>query len=284
MDYVQIVDYIVNFITNFPNYPIPQHLHIYLEKWYPYIITFLIIFIIFYVINRYRFKYNLFENHSLLIFVIAFIFWAEFLVVPRLDITGPSNAPTKTGVITWIIVLSLLAVVLFLVSLRSNGCIKLPGDDYQDVNDIIRVIGKFAVFFSFFCFIFFCTLSVTSYDGSLTIGRVSCDIDSEYKIGPQINTLVNMGGPDTGLCITLLSEKPGDLKEISSLNLSSRDSKNQINNTLKSSECLTGKAIDAGKYNIFINTTSLDSGYYNLRLENIKYKQINSVYTFYLSE
>ncbi|WP_156161115.1 MULTISPECIES: hypothetical protein [unclassified Methanosarcina] len=206
-------------------------------------------------------------------------------MVPRLDIMGPSqiNAPTKMDVITWTIVLFLIAVLLFLVSLRFNGYIKLPDDYYQDVNDIIGVIRTFVVFLSFFCFIFFCTLSVTSYDGNLTIGRVSCDIDSEYKIGSLVSTLVNMGGPDTGLCITVSSEKPGDLKEISSLNLNSRDSKNQINNTLKSSGCLTGKAIDAGKYKIDINTTSLDPGYYNLRFENTKYKQINSVYTFYLS-
>jgi hypothetical protein len=46
---------------------------------------------------------------------------------------------------------------------------------------------------------------------------------------------------------------------------------------------LIGKATDKGKYNIFINTTSLAPGYYNLRLENAKYKQINSVNTFYLS-
>lgn len=206
-------------------------------------------------------------------------------MVTRLEIMGTSkfDVPTKITMIACAAIFFLLAVILFLVSLRFNGYIRLPEDDYVEVNDIIRGIGKIAISLSFFCFIFFCTLYATSYDGSLTIGHISCDTDSEYKVGHLVSVIVNMGGPDTGLFITLSSEKPGTLKEMSSLSLNSNDSKDQINSTLKSNGCLTGKAIDAGKYKIDINTTSLNPGYYNLRLENARDKQINSVNTFYLS-
>lgn len=285
MDYISTFYDIIKVVTDFLNYPIPEYLYIYLEKWYPYFITFFIIFLMICIIKRSRFRYYLYKNHFLLIFVIAFIFWAEFMVVPRLEIMGPSRSdiPTKTTMIICAVILFLLAITLFLLSLRFNGYIRLSNNDYQNRNDIIRGAGKIIILFSFFCFVFFCTLFATSYDGSLTIGHISCDTDSEYKIGHLVSTTVNAGGPDTGLLITLSSEKPGTLKEISSLSLNSSDSMNQINSTLKSNGCLTGKAIDEGKYKIDINTTSLDPGYYNLRLENAKYKQINSVNTFYLS-
>lgn len=43
MDYISTFYNIIKIVTDFLNFPIPERLYIYLEKWYPYFISFLFI-------------------------------------------------------------------------------------------------------------------------------------------------------------------------------------------------------------------------------------------------
>ncbi|AKB50033.1 hypothetical protein MSBRW_0780 [Methanosarcina barkeri str. Wiesmoor] len=286
MDITPTLDEITRCINYFLTFPIPEKLYLFLGIWYPYLITFLLIAIVFYFIKRsLTFRYYIDGDYIILKIVFVFLL-ASVVFVPLcgMNLLMPN--------IPWAIIFTfgflLLTIFLIIFSFFYHGIIPdyfhLSEDKPLFIHDIFIPIAKVTSLLFVFCLILSGVLAITSYDGTLKIGHISYDTDSEYKIGHLVDIPVKMGGPDTGLLITLSSEKPGTLKGISSLNLSSSDSNNQINNTLKSNGCLTGKAIDAGEYKIDINTTSLDPGYYNLRLENAKYKQINSVKTFYLSK
>lgn len=285
MDITPTLDEIARGINYFLTFPIPEKLYIFLGIWYPYLITFLIITITFYFIKR-SFIFKYYNNDDYITFKFIYVCMLASFVFVALGFIN-----LRIPNIPWAIILTFvflfITVFLIIFSIFYHGIIPdyfhLSEDEPLYIRDIFIPIAKTTSLLFVFCLILSSVLVITSYDGNLTIGHISCDTDSEYKVGQRVSVIVSVGGPDTGLLITLLSEKPGTLKEISSLNLNSSDSKDQINSTLKSNSYLTGKAIDTGKYKIDINTTSLDPGYYNLRLENVRDKQINSVNTFYLS-
>lgn len=106
-------------------------------------------------------------------------------------------------------------------------------------------------------------LSITSLRGNVVI-----DMQSVYqKSNLEIPVLIRITGQDTGLNISLFKEVAGNLSEITniSLGMSSIDENIKINNYI------IANGLGNGKYNIFINTTNLDPGYYELRGERETY-------------
>ena len=113
----------------------------------------------------------------------------------------------------------------------------------------------------------------------MNFGSVSADISYKYKIGGPSTIHAKIGGPDTGLFVSLLHDDPDSLKPVSSLYLYSNNSNTQFNNTL------SGYSLGAGNYYISLNnTTSLPPGSYRLMFESPKYKWINSSKSFFLTQ
>lgn len=272
------IETIIQWIKFSTTVSIPESLYIYLDRWYPYHLIFLLIAILFYF-TRSSIRRYIDSGYFPLTVPIIFLAWAEITVFSIFDFYFSSHypLPTETTVINAAIILLLLAIILFLVSLRNNGCINLS-DEIEDVSHIIRIVSKVFLLFGSFCFILFLILYATSYDENLKIGGISVDIDSKYKIGNPATIYVKIGGPDTGLSVSLLNDDPDGLKQVSSLCLYSNNSSTQFNNTL------IGYSQGAGDYIISLNNTnSLSSGHYRLMFENPKYKWINSSRSFFLS-
>ncbi len=112
--------------------------------------------------------------------------------------------------------------------------------------------------------------SIVPSDTNVTYGHISANVKSEYIVGDMNSIPVKIGGPDTGLSVTLLSDDLNGLKEISSVILYSNNTSTQFNGTL------IGNALETGDYLISLNnTTSLPIGHYRLIFENPKYNSIN---------
>ena len=96
-------------------------------------------------------------------------------------------------------------------------------------------------------------------------GHVTVDMNSIcYKSDAEIPVLIQITGPDTNLSIYLLKEESDhSLYEYDSITLIS--GYYHSNKTVSGNQSvLLGKAIGSGNYNVFINTTNLSRGYYEL--------------------
>lgn len=110
-------------------------------------------------------------------------------------------------------------------------------------------------------------------------GRVTVDMgDVYYKNDVPIPVLIRVTGPNTGLSIELLKEESSNLRPIASIDYLEP----QHNLKTTSNNSLVGSAMGSGKYNVFINTTNMTTGYYELICIRPKYEKIYGVRGFYL--
>lgn len=119
--------------------------------------------------------------------------------------------------------------------------------------------------FGFHTLIFLLVLLIPIVFYSPLQGHVTMDMESIcYKSDAEIPVLIQITGPDTNLSICLLKEESDhSLYEYDSITLISRYY--HSNKTVSGNQSvLLGKAIGSGKYNVFINTTNLSMGYYEL--------------------
>ena len=113
-------------------------------------------------------------------------------------------------------------------------------------------------------------------------GHVTVDMGGiYYKNDAPIHVLIHVTGPNTGLSIQLFQEN-------SNHNLSLNDSitlspeRNQSKTVSGENSTLVGNALDYGTYNVFINTTNLSAGYYELVCKRQKYEKTYGARGFYL--
>lgn len=93
-------------------------------------------------------------------------------------------------------------------------------------------------------------------------GDVQIDIGNiYYKNDTQIPVLIQVTGPNTGLYIELLKEQSNNLSRIAYIDYLEP----QHNLKISSNNSLVGNTLDFGKYSVFINTTNLTTGYYELK-------------------
>ncbi len=93
-------------------------------------------------------------------------------------------------------------------------------------------------------------------------GDVQIDMANiHYKNDTQIPVLIQVTGPNTGLSIELFKEQSNILSRIAYIDYL------EPQHTLKTSSnnSLVGNTLDVGKYSVFINTTNLTTGYYELK-------------------
>ena len=115
-------------------------------------------------------------------------------------------------------------------------------------------------------------------------GHVTVDMDSIcYKDGTPIPVLIQVTGPNTGLSVYLSKEESGnnltqkDLIEYLNPEHNEKRTVSGDNNSI-----LSGNALGDGKYSVFINTTNLPTGYYEIKSVRLKYTEKYGVKGFYL--
>lgn len=111
-------------------------------------------------------------------------------------------------------------------------------------------------------------------------GDVQIDIGNiHYKNDTQIPVLIQVTGPNTGLSIELLKEQSNNLSRIAYIDYLEP----QHNLKISSNNNLVGNTLDFGKYSVFINTTNLTTGYYELKCVRPGYSR-GTYESFYLLE
>lgn len=105
-------------------------------------------------------------------------------------------------------------------------------------------------------------------------GHVEVDVDTiYYKSDATIPVSIQVTGPNTNVSIKLSQTESNKPIDFISLGL-------KHNNTVDPNHILIGNTLGAGKYAVFINTTDLDAGYYELNVTRIKYS--GAIRSFYL--
>lgn len=95
-------------------------------------------------------------------------------------------------------------------------------------------------------------------------GHVIIDMENiYYKDDSLIPVSIQLTGPDSGLLIKLFEEKSYDLNPKTGILVLD----NQHSLRISSNDSLVGNRLGFGKYRVFINTTNLSPGYYELMIE-----------------
>jgi len=115
-------------------------------------------------------------------------------------------------------------------------------------------------------------------------GHVSVDMDSIcYYSDTPIPVLIQVTGPNTGLSIILSKEESGNnLTQIDLINYLKPEHNEKRTVCGNNNSILSGNALSYGKYSVFINTTNLIEGYYEIRSVRLKYTERYGVKGFYL--
>ncbi len=110
-------------------------------------------------------------------------------------------------------------------------------------------------------------------------GDITADMKSIYYTNNRlIPVSIQVTGPNIGLSINLIKEESeNNLSKIDSIELRSEPNRDKI----VSGKYIIGNTLDYGKYFIFIKTSDLTAGYYELVIVRPKYN-VNSVKSFYL--
>ena len=107
-------------------------------------------------------------------------------------------------------------------------------------------------------------------------GHVTVDMESTYyKNDAPIPVLIHVTGPNPGLSIKLQN-----LTKV--YNLTLKPEHNPFETEFSNNSTLVGNALNYGTYNVFINTTNLSAGYYELKCIRKGYNKTYGVRWFYL--
>ena len=126
-------------------------------------------------------------------------------------------------------------------------------------------------------FIFY-LLFIVVPDVPILQGNIAVDMESiYYKNDTVIPVSVSVTGPNAGISVELFKVESNNLTSLALI-----DHLNpQPNQKIISNNSLIGSALGSGKYSIFINTTNLDSGYYELRCLRQEYEKMD-IASFYI--
>ena len=125
-------------------------------------------------------------------------------------------------------------------------------------------------------------------------GHITVDMESVYyKSDEQIPVLIQVTGPDTVLSVRLSNiTKDNNLNQIAFIEKLDPYSnpiafieklKPHSNQKIEHDESIMGYSLSSGKYIVFINTTKLPTGYYNLECKRTMY-EVSDAKGFYLSD
>ena len=115
-------------------------------------------------------------------------------------------------------------------------------------------------------------------------GNIELDMDKiYYKNDKQIPVLMKITGPDTPFTIVLYKEKSNNLIEIWSISNLGPSYFNDFKKTnFMSADSVVASSLGNGNYNIFINTTNLTTGYYQIKFSRQSNGKVSYESGFYL--
>jgi hypothetical protein len=193
--------------------------------------------------------------------ILFFIYMLLSIILLSFTIYGENHI----NQITYIIVaIGCIVTYVFILSVRELLAFKKA----NRINFVLRILGFFSIFGVIFLIysIIFTLLPLNVVTNVISItpleGHVTIEMQSVYhKSNLEIPVLIWITGPDTGLNISLFKGVEGNLSEVANISFGP----SSIDKNIKFNKYVIADGLGNGKYNIFINTTNIDSGYYELR-------------------
>jgi len=220
----------------------------------------------------------------------VFALLACLIVVLFFEFNAPSEIKELIKMICWIIIglfIIISVIIIIYQSLtmkkqnKTSSMKKLSFEKRDLAGFILAVVVGIIWTLLFFCFVYYTPLQ----------GHVDVDMESiHYKNDTQIPALIQVTGPNTGLYAFLYKELPDNVSNVSKisfigpiepifLDLESDWEERKI----ESNNILLSNYQGNGKYIVFINTTNLTTGYYELMCLRIAfYEKTCERKSFYL--
>ncbi|OEU53576.1 MAG: hypothetical protein BA871_07390 [Desulfuromonadales bacterium C00003096] len=201
-----------------------------------------------------------FSFSVIFVFLVCIFFWAYLLLYLNL--------------ILGVICFQCMGIIIFLIVayiLRSRYVF-----DLQDKISLFKSNNyQIGFFFSFLVFAIILILIVPNL--TMLQGYVTVDMESiYYKSDAPIPVLIHVTGPNPILSIELQNST----KVVYNLEL--KPEHNLSKTEFSNNSILIGNALNYGTYNVFINTTGLCAGYYELVCTRQRYEKTYGARGFYL--
>ena len=223
---------------------------------------------------------------SLLVFVIL----AFLIVLFFFDFNAPSEIKEFVKIIYWVAIglLLFISVIIYIyqhltkkIPNKTSSMKKMSFEKRDWAVIILLAVIVFVWIVLFYCFVYYTPLQ----------GHVEVDMESiYYKNDTQIPVLIQVTGPNTGLFAILYKDIHGNRSNASNISFigpiepilldleSDFEERKMVSNNI-----LLGNYLGNGKYIIFIKTTNLTTGYYELMcLRKAFYEKTCESKSFYL--
>lgn len=147
----------------------------------------------------------------------------------------------------------------------------------SEILEIIKILIILIIVYSLCTYIWL--LSFSFFSNLPVPGQVILDKEElNFRNNSIIYYSIQVKGPDTGLSIKMLKEESGYLHPISTID----NIEPHHNMKIISNNSLTITTLGSGKYSVFINTTEMSAGYYQVKSAVPHYEIISGVSDFYL--
>ena len=180
-------------------------------------------------------------------------------------------------IIALIILVVLIILIKVIIHLLKNRSFLQVYNYYKNNNEglitavIIIFVFLIVIFFSFISWqILFNSLTNSSY----LQGGISIDLNDKYRINDSpIPALIQVTGSNNGIIVILKSEFNQNYDSTIQLD---KYNESMVNKSLN------GRIVGKGRYKIFINTTGMSTGIYDLKCIRQKYSESYSIGRFSL--
>lgn len=230
------------------------------------------------------------ENHEQIkniaskIYLINFFICATFLIILVVVLVIINSIVLFKNSLLFYTLMTISLTVFVLISIYCmSSKFQIDGDlDNFMIGALNITLTKILLIFAFIFIlwvILFIFIGVQSHQGNIEF-----DMDKiYYKNDKQIPVLMKITGPDTYFTIGLYHDNSNDLIQIWNIrNLGPNYFKDLKTTNFISSDSAVASSLGSGKYNIFINTTNLTTGYYQIKCSRQSYGKDSYEYGFYL--
>lgn len=193
-------------------------------------------------------------NHSLKSFTISMLYTAlitfVYCIPPKI---------LETVLVILIIILIIIILILIGYCIKKNITWEKPSLKKLNWAEFVQC----ALIVGGLCFLLVCAVCFPPLQGHVTVDMESI----YYKTDTQVPALVQVTGPNTNLSAFLHKGVSGNLSYVThiiSIEPTLLDIDTLGKRSMESNDKLIGTYLGNGKYNLFINTTNLTTGYYEL--------------------
>lgn len=166
-------------------------------------------------------------------------------------------------------------VVIFVITILVGAAFNFPLVKQKRLEGVTLLVYALLVGLLLWSALYPPVLNLTPLQGHVTVDMESI----YYKNDAPIPVLIHTTGPNTNLSIYLFKKDSNhNLYSIGNITLIPEHPSFKT----VSGKCLIGNALDYGTYNVFINTTDLCVGYYELHCVRLAYRKTYSARGFYL--